>query len=230
MNTCILIQGPTTYLNQIVECYAKFPNVYWTTWIGDEKRKKLGNINMNYIEMPKERGSRNVNLQCISTIKGMELVKDKGFKYFIKIRSDIIIRNFDKLLNHLEKNYNNKISVICPQNLKYHAGIDSNGCMLVDYITFGNYDNIYNLWNYYEETPIAIPTELKITYKYLDRKDAPPKEIYNKYFDGFLNYIVKNDIDLIWLSKKDPHNKMFHPNYPNCVYINKYYGQDYYEY
>ena len=226
MKIILLIQGPTNYFNDIIKYYGHLENVIWTTWKNDKyKNDTYENIKMNYIEMPQHRGYHNINLQCKSIIEGLKIINDKKC-YILKIRSDIIIKNIEKLITYLANAYNNKISILCPQNTLYHHNISIRGqYWIVDYITFGNYDDTYKLWNYYETDKNTIPAELKLTKQFV--KNIKDKIEFKKYFDFFINYIVHNNIDIFWLSHKD-HRFQHNKEYKNCVYLNKYIFEDYY--
>ena len=106
MNTQgIVIQGPTNYYKEIVECYKNIPNVVWSTW-DDEPSENIEYIG-KYIPVilnkkPLFPGYLNVNMQTVSTMGGISYLKEKGINEILKVRGDIIITNITKFLSILK--------------------------------------------------------------------------------------------------------------------------------
>ena len=105
MKQGIVIQGPTEYYKELADYYSKFENVVWATW-NDESLIRLDYIRSKGIEVvlvskPEVSGYMNVNMQIKSSFVGVHYLKDKVDE-ILKVRSDTIITNLDKLLPRLQ--------------------------------------------------------------------------------------------------------------------------------
>jgi hypothetical protein len=234
-NTLIIIQGPTKYKTDVFRTYKDYPNVIWST-LDNEKIESLHtNIIMLYNKIPKHRGYTNVNLQTLTSKAGCEYAREHGFKYCLKVRSDIVITDPVKLINLLEKRC--KI-----ENRIYTVAYQKNprtGFLHVDYVVFGEVDRMCDFWDYNELSYVTHPAEMKIMRKYL-RKYAPELDIptindrkheitvdqLKKYYGFFLQDIVDAKIDIIWIGRKDKRYKYPHRDgvYVNLYTDDKWYG------
>ena len=105
MKQGIVIQGPTEYYKEIADYYTQFNNVVWATW-NDESLTRLDyirskGIKVILVEKPKVFGYMNVNMQVKSTFDGICYLEDKVDE-ILKVRSDTIITNLDRLLLRLQ--------------------------------------------------------------------------------------------------------------------------------
>ena len=104
-NFTILIQGKLDYdcLNFNIKKYSDIPIVIstWEDEIETIPIKKSNNVKIIFNKIPEKCGSGNFNLQCISTLKGLELVDTN---IVIKIRGDEYYSNLLSLVpNIIEK-------------------------------------------------------------------------------------------------------------------------------
>ena len=110
MSQGIVIQGPTNYCKEIVDCYIDIPNVVFSTWENEPQENidyiKSKNIDVVQSSKPLFPGYLNINYQTLSTYVGLEYLKEKGVTEALKIRGDLKPNN-TKLLLEILKNKNN---------------------------------------------------------------------------------------------------------------------------
>lgn len=125
MNPCLLIQGQDTFIDKL--SLYKNNDVIFSTWEGNRS-----NFNHTIRLMPPiDPGYGNSNLQFFGWWKGVECAKVLGFDYVLKIRADLEISDYKKLLSLLD-----------PDSLSFLAYHDWDGGYLVDYIIGGPVDII----------------------------------------------------------------------------------------
>jgi hypothetical protein len=208
----IVIQGPTNYCKQIVEHYKHIDNIVWSTW-DDEPVENLKYIkeHMPLIinEKPLISGYLNVNLQVLSTFRGIEYLNNKGVTEIFKIRGDVIITEIDKMLNILQGKKLSFLQMCKPnarQDLIYdlvytHFSHD----YPADVIIYGSTDILYNGFNFYIDQNLPIPPESLIAYTLLDYMNIEFLLDYNHLISNgitfFLQDCLDNNIDILWLKK-----------------------------
>ena len=99
----IIIQGPTTYCKEIIDCYQDIPNVVFSTW-DTEPQENIDHIKSKNIEViqlpePSPSGHLNINYQTLSTFNGIQHLKNKDVTEGLKIRSDYYINDLKLLLS-----------------------------------------------------------------------------------------------------------------------------------
>jgi hypothetical protein len=209
----IVIQGPTTYWDQIIGVYKDVPNVVWSTW-DDEPIENIKNIEQ-YIPVitspkPSFPGHLNINMQAISTFKGAEYLESKGVTEILKTRGDIRIKNLDKLMECLEgkemaflATCKNGVRTDIYYELVYsHYSHD----YPADQVIYGSTLNIKNTFNFQIEEALPIPPESLIAYSFLTSKgekfllDYDYLKGKNVYF--YMNDCIENDIELFLVKEK----------------------------
>lgn len=198
-NICIVVQGPLTYINEIIHIYKPFKdNVIISTNDNSEKTLKLLNENnFKFIinEIALYSGRANFNNQVKNTFEGIEEASKLKFKYILKIRSDIFIDNLAKFINLLDK-----------ESFYFPAFHNYDGGYLCDHMMFGPIEFMLKLWN--------IP---------LSNSNLPPETQLTKRYDEIdLNYNIKflfpllynHDIKAYWMKYRMflnayEHDKLF---------------------
>jgi len=103
MKQGIVIQGPTEYYKELTDYYSQFDNVVWATWNNEPVTNldyiRSKGIEVIVIEPPTFPGYMNVNMQLASSFAG---VKYLDVDEILKVRSDTIVTNLDKLLSRLQ--------------------------------------------------------------------------------------------------------------------------------
>tara|TARA_R110002049_G_scaffold39454_1_gene121394 strand:+ start:2637 stop:3323 length:687 start_codon:yes stop_codon:yes gene_type:complete len=213
MKQGIVIQGPTEYYKEVADHYSQFSNVVWTTW-NDESVVRLDyirnkGIEVVLIEKPKVFGYMNVNMQVKSSFAGISYLEDKVDE-ILKVRSDTIVTNLDKLLPRLE-NRQLAFMATCKTGVRKDLGYE-----LVYYHTSHDYpaDNviygkIYDLklmFDFQIDEIIPIPPEALIAWNYMTNKGIEFKLDYQSMVDGgigfFLQECLDEGVEVNWLKKE----------------------------
>ena len=213
MKQGIVIQGPTEYYKEVADHYSQFNNVVWTTW-NDESVVRLDyirnkGIEVVLIEKPKVFGYMNVNMQVKSSFAGISYLEDKVDE-ILKVRSDTIVTNLDKLLPRLE-NRQLAFMATCKTGVRKDLGYE-----LVYYHTSHDYpaDNviygkIYDLklmFDFQIDELIPIPPEALIAWNYMTNKGIKFKLDYQSMVDGgigfFLQECLDEGVEVNWLKKE----------------------------
>lgn len=140
-----VLQGPTVYVEPVVECYCKAKNVIWSTWDDEPEANfkiiKESGIKLNLVRKPVHTGYCNINLQCLSTYTGvLELAKDPEIKYFVKVRSDIVIDETTKFKEAVK-------NALAKDPIAFLGYIDHLGGYVLDYIVAGALTPMLNFWS-----------------------------------------------------------------------------------
>jgi len=213
MKQGIVIQGPTEYYKEVADHYSQFSNVVWTTW-NDESVVRLDyirnkGIEVVLIEKPKVFGYMNVNMQVKSSFAGISYLEDKVDE-ILKVRSDTIVTNLDKLLPRLE-NRQLAFMATCKTGVRKDLGYE-----LVYYHTSHDYpaDNviygkIYDLklmFDFQIDEIIPIPPEALIAWNYMTNKGIEFKLDYQSMVDGGIGFFLQECLDegvkVNWLKKE----------------------------
>ena len=170
MKQGIVIQGPTEYYKELADYYSKFENVVWATW-NDESITRLNYIRNKGIEVilvskPEVPGYINVNMQVKSTFAGVSYLEGKVDEA-LKVRSDTIITNLDKLLPRL-KNRQLAFMATCKTGVRkdltydlvyYHDSHD----YPADNVIYGKIKDLKLMFDFQIDEILPIPPEALIT-------------------------------------------------------------------
>jgi len=185
----ILIQGPTKYYTNILDNIFNLKyNIIWSTF-EDEPQENIKQISKNceLILNPKPviNGYGNINLQTQSTINGIKKTKDD---LILKIRSDIIVSDYNRLI---------QILLSDTEKLWFLAWSDSEIPYPVDYISFGNRQEMSIFWDFFSVNNYSF-AEKQLLDNYCFKKSI---KIINlgSIFNYFLKQINNQDIELKWL-------------------------------
>jgi hypothetical protein len=205
----IVIQGPTNYCKEISPLYKDTPNVVWATW----EDEPIENINFikQYVDIvlcqkPYFPGYLNINMQTVSTTAGIKYLQEKGVTEILKTRGDLHIPDVNKMLSLL-KGKKAAFMVLCKEGVRpsYYELIYNH--FSHDYpdnlCTYGTTENIYNAFNFTIESPDSIPPESLIAYHLLVGMGIEFNLNYEYLINNgiyfFLNDLLINNIDIIWL-------------------------------
>lgn len=165
-NLCIVIQGPinNVYLKKIKRKYKKsnIPLIF-STWRGEESKFKKKDIAL-FNKLVEVTGVQNIMLQQHSTYKGLLEAKKMGYKYAIKIRSDMVFTDLEKFLK-LDIDYN-KLNFLYFLNYVREDHGSKHYKYLCDYIQISSVDNLIDLWNFKNDVNCTFAEEL-LTNNYL---------------------------------------------------------------
>ena len=213
MKQGIVIQGPTEYYKEIADYYSQFNNVVWATW-NDESVIRLDYIRNKGIEVilvkkPEVLGYINVNMQVKSTFAGVSYLEGKVDEA-LKVRSDTIVTNLDKLLPRL-KNRQLAFMATCKTGVRkdlaydlvyYHDSHD----YPADNVIYGKIEDLKLMFDFQIDEMLPIPPEALIAWNYMTNKGIEFKLDYQTMIDGgisfFLQECLDEGVEVNWLKKK----------------------------
>lgn len=226
----IVIQGPTNYWNQIIHSYKNFPNVVWSTW-DDEPIENINSIkkHINIIQNPKPEnfGCLNVNLQSISTYKGLEYLRKLGVTEVLKVRSDIKISKLEKFISLL-KGKKMSFLAICKNGVRtdcvYDLGyLHTSHDYPTDQVIYGNIDHMDLAFNFQAPEDLHAPPEAIIAYSYLTGRNEEfildVDYLKSKGVTFFMEDCVNNKIELFCVKEKF-----------NCDFVKFHYYKELYDF
>jgi hypothetical protein len=206
----VVIQGPTNYYKEIIECYKDTPNVVWSTW-DDEPSDVIkhieGFIPVVLNRKPSFPGYLNVNMQTTTTMGGIHYLKEKGITEVLKVRGDVIVNDIGKFLLLL-KGKDMSFLAIAKEGVRndlYYELIYRHYShdYPTDLVVYGTIDNLEKSFNFYIEDNQPIPPEALVIYHFLVNNGLEYKSTYehliNNNIHFYLNDCVDNNIELEWL-------------------------------
>jgi hypothetical protein len=191
MKQGICIQGPTEYYKELTDYYSQFDNVVWATW-NDESV-----INIDYIsskgikvillEKPKFPGYMNVNMQLLSSYEGVNYLYVKGVDEVLKVRSDTVITNLDKLLPRLQ---GRKLAFMATCKTGVRKEID----------------DLRDMFNFQIDEMLQIPPEALITWNYMTTQDMTFHLSYKNMVEQGISFFTQEcldeNVEVNWLKRE----------------------------
>jgi len=213
MKQGIIIQGPTEYYKELADHYSQFSNVVWATW-NDESVARLDYISNKGIEVilvekPQIPGYMNVNMQLASSYAGVNRLFELGINEALKVRSDTIVTNLDKLLPRLQ---GKKLAFMatCKVGVRrdlsydlvyYHDSHD----YPADNVIYGKVEDLRDMFNFQIEETLPIPPESLITWNYMTTQDMTfylsYKNMVNEGISFFLQECLDENVEVNWLKR-----------------------------
>ena len=212
MKQGIVIQGPTEYYKELTDYYSKFDNVVWATW-NDESITRLDyirskGIKIILVEKPKIFGHMNVNMQVKSTFAGVCYLEDKVDE-ILKVRSDTIITNLDRLLLRLQGRQLSFMAT-CKTGIRkdltydlvyYHDSHD----YPADNVIYGKVEDLKLMFDFQIDEMLFIPPEALITWNYMVNKGIEFKLDYQTMVDNGISFFLQDcldkNVEVNWLKK-----------------------------
>ena len=210
MKQGIVIQGPTEYYKELTDYYSQFNNVVWATW-NDEPISNLDYIRSKGIEVillekPTFPGYMNVNMQIASSFAGINYLDvDEA----LKVRSDTIVTNLDKLLPRLQGKKlafmaTCKVGVrkdIAYDLVYYHDSHD----YPADNIIYGKKDDLIDMFNFQIDEMLQIPPESLITWNYMVNQDMTFHLSYENMINEGISFFTQDcldeNVEVNWLKR-----------------------------
>ena len=211
----IVIQGPTEYYKELADYYQQSNYVVWSTW-EDEPQENIDyieskNIEVIQSELPSFNGYMNVNFQVLSTYEGVKyLAEAYNIGEVLKVRSDTIVTNLDKLLPRLKGKELSFMALAkegvrkdCYYELEYvHTSHD----YPADNVIYGTTENLGTMFDFQVDEMLSIPPEALITWNYLVSQDIPFNLNYKHLIDNgvsfFLQECLDENVEVNWLKRK----------------------------
>ena len=213
MKQGIVIQGPVNFYKELADYYSKFDNVVWATW-NDESITRLDyirdkGIEVVLVEKPKVLGYINVNMQVKSTFAGVNYLEGKVDE-ILKVRSDTIVTNLNKLLPKLE-NRQLAFMATCKTGVRkdltydlvyYHDSHD----YPADNVVYGKVEDLKLMFDFQINETLPIPPEALIAWNYMSNKGIKFKLDYQTMIDGGISFFLQDCLDenvaVNWLKRQ----------------------------
>ena len=211
----------------MLEKISGLENVIWSTekTMPQEDLKKIeaAGIKLALGDPPSFNGYGNVNIQVLSTVRGLELAKSLGATHAIKIRSDLMFKDpkrfiesypFDDTIHQMAYiEHTDK----CISTVVHYPGIPSwleeqgysniisdvsDYNYITDFTNLGPIDEMLSFWDLPEESSVVrIPAEFKFVLRYLKDKGYEDIKLTYKWlssvFGFFISYCKDNENPLI---------------------------------
>ena len=214
MKQGVCIQGPTEYYKELTDHYSQFHNTVWATW-NDESIVRLDyirnkGIEVILVEKPKVPGYMNVNMQLASSYAGINRLFELGIDETLKVRSDTIVTNLDKLLPRLQ---GRKLSFMatCKKGVRkdltydlvYHH--DSHDYP-ADNVIYGKIEDLKSMFDFQIEETLPVPPEALITWNYMVSQDMTFHLSYENMIHEGISFFTQECLDenvkVNWLKRK----------------------------
>lgn len=202
----IVIQGPTTYYEKIIDCFKLYgENVVFSTWKSEPQsniRTISNHIKVCLQDLPDEKGYGNINCQTLSSVIG--LLELKSCDYVLKIRSDMIPTNIDSLLKSFVQD--DKLTFMCWHKDGY----------LVDYFNFGKRELMFKFWDLFSRE--SCPAEFSLLKNFSDKFNISYPTSFGDvkpHVNFCLNDLTEGN-DIFWIK-----NNTFlssYKNHPECYF------------
>ena len=213
MKQGIVIQGPTEYYKELADHYSQFDKVVWATW-NDESIIRLDyirnkGIEVILVEKPEIFGYMNVNMQVKSTFEGISYLEGKVDEV-LKVRSDTIVTNLDKLLPRLE-NRQLAFMATCKTGVRKDLGYElvyyhNSHDYPADNVIYGKIYDLKLMFDFQIDELIPIPPEALIAWNYMTNKGIEFKLDYQSMVDGgigfFLQECLDEGVEVNWLKRE----------------------------
>jgi hypothetical protein len=175
----VVIHGPTTYKQQLMEAFKGFPVLY-STWEGEESKYNFTD-NVIFNKKPIHTGNTNVGMQQVALMAGFIKAKEQGYNRVVKWRCDMIPTSYSRIEECFQEDV---------FNVAY--SFNNGDCFhyYVDYFMESHIDYMMHVWNFneYYSEPF---TEMFL----LKRIKRLPVNIH------CMGNVVTPECDVLWLSK-----------------------------
>ena len=211
MKQGILIQGPTEFYKELTDHYSQFDNVIWSTWNNESIVRldyiKSKGIKVILVEPPKFPGYMNVNMQLRSTYEGLMA---HNVDELLKVRSDTIVTNLDKLLPKLKGKQLSFIAT-CKEGVRGDLVYDlvylhTSHDYPADNVVYGNINELKIMFDFQIDELLSIPPEALIAWNYMANKGIEFKLNYQTMVDNGISFFLKDcldeDVEVNWLKRK----------------------------
>ena len=211
MKQGILIQGPTDFYKEVSDHYSQYDNVVWSTWDNESVVRldyiKSKGIKVILVTQPLFPGYMNVNLQIRSTYEGLVA---HDVDELLKVRSDTIVTNLDKLLPKL-KGQQLSFMATCKEDARkdlvydlvyFHTSHD----YPADNVIYGKIDDLKLMFDFQIDELLSIPPEALITWNYMTNKGIDFKLNYQTMVDNGISFFLQDcldeNVEVNWLKRQ----------------------------
>jgi FkbM family methyltransferase len=237
INPYFVIQGHTTYCDEIIHSYRNVKNVVWCTDADApvEHLDKIQNSNIHLVTIPALPSVfGKINRQIQSSLTGIQKAKELGADCVIKIRSDLVISNYEKFLNNLQADgkiysilYTKHNDVVKPDslminntshwlNINYPGKIEDtcNFNYLTDWMFYGPIEKMLLMYEKANLSDIAVDNimcEMRVIASYLINRGLKINlnlEYLKQEFGIIMGQMEKLGIDIYSLKMQMNYSKM----------------------
>jgi hypothetical protein len=206
----IVSQGPLNcpYSSRVMDYYNGVKNFIFSSWLedtSDDNAYKLFYDKHHFVLQSRDGiipGRAHLNLQCKSTLNGIEYAKERGAKYIFKTRSDLLIPNIEELAQRVVDK--------CVETGKFSAMLfDNKECtrQIGDLFAIGTLEDSELFWNISEQETIEGFAERILVHNFMKKKGITDYEMSNeslsKYFYWTMTEIDNMKLNIEWLKYPD---------------------------
>lgn len=187
--TFIIVAGPLTYYQEIINCYDKYPNVIISTLDNDSIKLDALRAHFPVISTPLNfnPGTGNLNCQTRTTVEGLLKAKEMGATHALKIRSDMIVSDISKFMEMLNKK--TRLSFLA---WHYHG-------YLVDYLNYGPIDDMVKFWNVFAINGNFAEKNLMDHFSKVKQEPLNNYKDVKRHVDFFMKDLIDMEIRIHWL-------------------------------
>ncbi len=192
--TCVIITGllKNEYISPLIDMYKDVPNKIISTW-KDQPHINTLKDNGFIIQLNDYPSYRNcTNYQTVNIREGCILAKKLGFKYIIRMRTDLICNNMIKFMGCITPLYTEKITVL--------GFINLSSFYIIDFFIAGEICEMISIFNKEQKENDKRFVEQYWMEEYLGKKDLTINDLKEKLYT-FLDILQSNNIDMEIISK-----------------------------
>jgi hypothetical protein len=207
-NNWLILQGQSNFpfTRDVIDFYAeqveKGLNLVWSTWREDIDMATFAyaHARLKHViapPQPKIKGRANLNLQCQSTINGVNYIFKLGdFDkindiMIFKSRTDLLVPKMDRLFDRLNENYlaSLKPNLLCWDN--------KSECMQIgDLMMHGSIHDTYLFWDLDPQLTIEGFAERILVHEYMRKRSIRKYEMTYESMSEYFNWIMKEVFEL----------------------------------
>lgn len=192
--TCVIITGllKNEYISPLIDMYKDVPNKIISTW-KDQPHINTLKDNGFIIQLNDYPSYRNcTNYQTVNIREGCILAKKLGFKYIIRMRTDLICNNMIKFMGCITPLYTEKITVL--------GFINLSSFYIIDFFIAGEICEMISIFNKEQKENDKRFVEQYWMEEYLGKKDLTINDLKEKLYTC-LDILQSNNIDMQIISK-----------------------------
>lgn len=192
--TCVIITGllKNEYISPLIEMYKDVPNKIISTW-KDQPHINTLQDNGFIIQLNDYPSYRNcTNYQTVNIREGCILAKKLGFKYIIRMRTDLICNNMIKFMECITPLYTEKITVL--------GFINLSSFYIIDFFIAGEICEMISIFNKEQKEDDKRFVEQYWMEEYLGKNNLTFNDLKEKLYTC-LDILQSNNIDMEIISK-----------------------------
>ena len=193
-DTCVIITGllRNEFISPLIEMYKDVPNKIISTW-KDQPQTDTLRDNGFIIKLNDYPSYRNcTNYQTVNIREGCILAKNLGFKYVIRMRTDLICNDMIKFMGCINHLYRERITVL--------GFINLTSFYIIDFFIAGNIDEMILIFNKEQKEDDKRFVEQYWMEEYLGKNDLKHFDLKQK-LHTCLDILYSNNIDMEIISK-----------------------------